>query len=35
MAIENLIESRIKNPKIRRYSEEDKKFYAELEKKGI
>lgn len=34
MAIENLIESRIKNPKIRSYSEEDKKFYAELEKKG-
>lgn len=34
MAIENLIESRIKNPKIRSYSEEDKKIYAELEKKG-
>ena len=34
MAIENLIESRIENPKIRIYSEEDKKFYAKLEEKG-
>ena len=29
MAIENLIESRIENPKIRIYSEEDKKFYLD------
>ena len=28
MAVQNLIESRIENPKIRIYSEEDKKFYA-------
>ena len=34
MAVQNLIESRIENPKIRIYSEEDKKFYAELEEKG-